>query len=298
MSNSVLLDATKISTYQQCPRLYFYNYELGWRSDKSNIHLVFGGAWHKAMESLYANDGWDVEGDIEGCIERAQNDFVEYFNSRPIDFMPKRNVKTLENGVAGVEKYAHNFLKRDIATYNILEFERGGTATIGSRTFSYRCDVVLQDKSSGRIVVVDFKSGGSKQPFDWKDRWQFSTQMAIYRAAMAQKYQHHDVWSLIRGAWFSGTKQAAFGECWIPPEFDKRTEMKLESWYQRVEDDRLKLLDDNGECMQSFPMNDQSCFNYNRKCEFFDQCGDWSNPNNHKEEVPDGYSVRHWNPLN
>ena len=297
MSKSDRLDATKISTYQQCPRLYYYKYELGWRSDQSNIHLVFGGAWHKAMESLYNSDIWDIEGDLAGCITRAQSEFKVYFESRPVGFVPNRNVKTLDNGLAGVANYANNYIQRDFEVFKILEIEEGGTVEIGSRTFSYRCDVVLQNKDSGRVVVVDFKSGGSHKPQDWAQRWQLSTQMAIYREAMKKKYQVSDVWSLIRGAWFYGKQQSKFGEAWVSPDYDKRTPIKLEAWYARVADDRLKLVDDDGEYMQSFPMNDQSCWNYNRPCEFFSQCNDWSNPNKHRDEPPEGFSVRHWNPL-
>ena len=46
-------DSTKINCFQTCPRKYFYKYVLGWSHEDANIHLVFGSAWHKAMEVFY-----------------------------------------------------------------------------------------------------------------------------------------------------------------------------------------------------------------------------------------------------
>ena len=46
------VDSTKINTFLDCPRQYFFTYVLGWRSDRPNNHLVFGQAWHEAMEHL------------------------------------------------------------------------------------------------------------------------------------------------------------------------------------------------------------------------------------------------------
>jgi CRISPR/Cas system-associated exonuclease Cas4 (RecB family) len=47
-----VLDATKLQTYMRCPRKFFFNYVLGWKSEIPSNHLVFGSAWHMAMEVL------------------------------------------------------------------------------------------------------------------------------------------------------------------------------------------------------------------------------------------------------
>jgi len=35
-----------------CARQYFFEYVLGWRSTAPNNHLVFGSAWHAAIEHI------------------------------------------------------------------------------------------------------------------------------------------------------------------------------------------------------------------------------------------------------
>ena len=50
-----VLDPSKIKTFKQCPRQFFYEHVLGWRSKEPNLHLVFGEAWHQALEHLFNN---------------------------------------------------------------------------------------------------------------------------------------------------------------------------------------------------------------------------------------------------
>ena len=53
-------DASKLQCFMDCPRQYFYRYVLGWSRQGSNIHLIFGEGWHRAMETLL-REGYDTE---------------------------------------------------------------------------------------------------------------------------------------------------------------------------------------------------------------------------------------------
>jgi hypothetical protein len=50
------------------------------------------------------------------------------------------------------------------------------------------------------------------------------------------------------------------------------------------------------QAMRSFPMNEKACFNYGRKCPYFDFCTAWSNPLERCEQVPLGFIHEVWNP--
>lgn len=54
------IDTTKIRTFTQCPRMYFYEYVLDWRRSGSVNHLHFGDCFHQALEHLMLNP-WDDE---------------------------------------------------------------------------------------------------------------------------------------------------------------------------------------------------------------------------------------------
>lgn len=52
------IDTTKMRAFTQCPRMYFYEYILGWRRSGSVNHLHFGDCFHQALEHLMLNP-WD-----------------------------------------------------------------------------------------------------------------------------------------------------------------------------------------------------------------------------------------------
>jgi ATP-dependent helicase/DNAse subunit B len=66
-------DATKIQAYMNCPRRYFYEYVLGWRAERKNVHLEFGNGWHVAMETLL-NEGYHTD-----AVARAFAHLAEYY---------------------------------------------------------------------------------------------------------------------------------------------------------------------------------------------------------------------------
>ena len=51
-----ITDPTKLNCFLSCPRMYFFEYILGWRPETPNNHLVFGTAWHAAQEYLLLHD--------------------------------------------------------------------------------------------------------------------------------------------------------------------------------------------------------------------------------------------------
>ena len=50
-----IVDGSKLKRFMECPRAFFYEYLLGWRSERPNNHLVFGTAFHEALEHILLN---------------------------------------------------------------------------------------------------------------------------------------------------------------------------------------------------------------------------------------------------
>jgi hypothetical protein len=48
-----LYDNTRISAFKACPRLHFFRHVLDLETEQTRAALVFGGAWHKAMDTLW-----------------------------------------------------------------------------------------------------------------------------------------------------------------------------------------------------------------------------------------------------
>jgi len=68
-----IIDSSKLSTFMECPRKYFYEYVLGWRPSMPNVHLTFGTAWHAAVERLL------IEGYSQEHVEEAKFIFLQYY---------------------------------------------------------------------------------------------------------------------------------------------------------------------------------------------------------------------------
>ena len=96
-----------------------------------------------------------------------------------------------------------------------------------------------------------------------------------------------------------------------PTDFDEqpiaKTDAQMQAWLERTNQwidrmhtdmDILTNEDDTDKiAMQSFPQNDRACFDYGRRCEFFDYCNAWPNPLDRCEQVPIGFNVEWWDPL-
>ena len=81
-------DPTKVKDFMACPRLYFYQYTLGWRPEQPNNHLHFGTCWHTAMEYLLLN-GYEVESVVK-AHELLTAQYREVFNPETdVLFEPK-----------------------------------------------------------------------------------------------------------------------------------------------------------------------------------------------------------------
>ena len=71
-------DASKLSEYKRCRRKFFYRYVLGWTGEESNIHLVHGEGWHRAMSHVL-RFGYEPE-EIQKAFVKYLEHYREHFN--------------------------------------------------------------------------------------------------------------------------------------------------------------------------------------------------------------------------
>ena len=298
-----ILDSSKLTTYMECPRKFFYRYLLGWRPDWPNNHLVFGSAWHLAMEHLLIN------GYTQSSVAEAQILCGEYYREH---FAPDTDElyepKTMRNAFDSIVEYARVHAPRD-REYEVLYTELAGLVLVApDRTMTFKCDAILRDRSTGSIFGLDHKT--SQRRYDnWGEHWTLSTQMLTYLHALCCLYPDSDTLQMLIRCSFFYSVQKKTGE-YRPTEFAEHPIAKslpqMQAWLERTNawidhlDDDMQHLqqettDDNS--MQSFPQNDTACFNYGRQCEFFDFCNAWSNPLTRCEQTPIGFNVEWWDPL-
>ena len=84
---------SSISTYLQCPKLFYYHYVSGIVLPQKQIHLVFGGAVHEAIEGIYNNqDPFPI--------------FTNYFNiNKLLDEEKEKHKEYIELGYEMIRNY-------------------------------------------------------------------------------------------------------------------------------------------------------------------------------------------------
>lgn len=288
-----VLDSSKLTTYMECPRKFFYRYIMGWRPDYPNNHLVFGSAWHLAMEHITRHG---VESTADAVIV-ALKYYREHF---PADTDELYEPKTPANLANSVNEYAHRFGHEHKDT-DVLYTELAGLVLVSlDRTMAFKCDAILRGPD-GRTFGLDHKTSQRKYT-NWGDHWTMSTQMLTYLHALHCLYPDDDeLQMLVRCAFFYKKTPTEFDDHPIRKSGEQMQAWleRVNAWIDRLEYDMHELKEENTAyaTMQAFPMNDTACFNFGRQCEFFDFCNAWSNPLSRCEHTPIGFTIERWDPL-
>lgn len=282
-------DATKIQSYMDCPRSYFYEFILGWRPDSPNIHLEFGSAWHLAMEHLIINGYGDVS--ILEAYLKLTNYYRQFF-SEVMDetYHPKNPGMAL----LGLQRYALEYVNDK---FTPLYTEIAGSVTLTDKyTLSFKIDSIL-DTPDG-IKSREHKTG-SQLSRPWMDQWLLKMQTGVYNHVLYCLFPRERVWGVeINGAIFS-KKEVKFQR--VPA---RRTVEGMENWYWNTiwwldditaDIERLKQCDPTDTIMRCFKMNTENCTKY-FGCRYHDFCSVWGNPLSRCSEVPTGFKVEYWNP--
>jgi CRISPR/Cas system-associated exonuclease Cas4 (RecB family) len=296
-----IMDSSKLTEYMRCPRKFFYKYILGWKHAYPNNHLEFGSAWHLAQEHLLLN-AYSKE-----SIEEAQYLFMEYYRrSFPAETDDIFKPKTPKNALQAIEDYAHKYGPTDVREFEVLFTEVAGLVNVSpEHTMAFKMDSILRYRQKSLIVSLDHKTS-QRRDENWGDHWTISTQMLLYLHVLKCIYgQTTEVQMQVRSSFFYETKARGFEGVYEEHSIDK-SDNQMQSWQDRTiswlnmeESDRQFLESETTDtvAMNAYPMNDTACFQFGRKCEFFDFCDAWSNPLRRCENVPISFEISFWNPL-
>ena len=295
-------DSSKIDTWLQCPRKYFFEHILGWRIDKPAHDLYFGESWHKAREYMLIHGYEKAENAYYAFIEHYRKEFPAETDDlyRPKDPM----------GVAmAITEFANN-RQGDLEENQVLFTEISGSVPVDEkRVLYYRMDSVLRNRETGKIFSWDHKSA-KKMSRQWSQKFFLSIQNGTYTHCLYCLYPAEDVLGVeFCGTMFEflqrGSKNREAGyhislqrvPAWKTPE-------QMNTWLWNVVDildnidremDRLSDCTEDDPVLMCFPMNTTSCTDY-WGCAFHDYCMAWQNPLRYALEPPLGFRIEFWDP--
>ena len=286
-----IYDSSKLQKYELCPRMFFWEYILGWRIAGANKDLIFGEAWHRAMEHILLN-GYNVDAVLQGA--KIGEEYYRRFipASRDADYIPK----TPGNLAIALAQYIRNYA---YDTFQVLHTEISGAVEVGdNKLLWFRMDSIMQDPLyQGLITSLEHKTGSRKGCFE---PYTVSIQNGTYTYALRCTYDPKDIYGMIvNGTIFYKSQDAIFQRLPAP-----MSEIDMKEWFwtvnhiiDRLEWDMAELNEssDMEDIMPCFSKRTGSCHKWGQ-CKYYDFCHNWANPLQHLEYIPDGYMIEWWDP--
>jgi len=298
-----IVDNTKLSAHMACPRKDFYEYVLGWRPIQDDHNLIYGQAFHMALEHLY--DKQNKRDDTKLSMRDAEEAwlvFMEYYRrfyseESDLDKAPKDPSNTERVLREYVELYSR------IDRYKVVYSEISGAVPINTsgRLIYFRLDTVLYEPMSGTYMVLEHKTS-KWSPTLWEASLSLSLQGGIGTHVLSCLYPADKVKGLTYNGIFLLKKGNEFRR--MPY---RRSVDGMQDWLTTINyyaDKRERELDiyvntdkEDAPCMHAFPKNPTSCVAYNKPCPYMDFCKAWANPLRHiMEAPPSGFQKKFWDP--
>jgi len=285
-------DPSKMKTFMDCGRQYFFEYVLGWRSTAPNNHLVFGQAWHDAMEHLLRK-GY-------GAVDEAVFIFMNsYRKELPPDTDALYDPKTPSRADEALRDYVLRFAS-DLSEFEVMHTEISGTVLITPQDMMYfRMDTILKEISEKQMIFsLDHKTG-SRKGRTWTDKFFLDMSTGLYTHVMYCLYPKEQVKGVkIRGTFFYKTKlEYEEVPVWRSEQGMQVWLWNCVYWYNLMKwnFNELSRCKEDDEVLMAFPMNTESCTKY-FGCAYHDFCTAWHNPLRNCEEPPLGFKIDHWDP--
>ena len=254
-------DYTSISTFQTCPKKFYYRMIKDLTPLTTAPALLFGKALHMALETYYNN----TENRLEKAIEAFKANYVDSESDA------KRTTANAEKLLRGyAEVYANE-------PFKVLSTEVGFSVPVeygSGKSFLLcgRLDALVDWQ--GALYVLEHKSTtmlASNYFFQFEmnmqvDGYIYAATQITGRRCLGAIINAMEVWKNVQKP-TAKTKQLSDHYARDP---QSRSEHQLKEYCEDlglVVEDIIKA-----EKLNRFPRNKQSCFNYNYKCPYWDIC--------------------------
>lgn len=286
-----VLDSSKLNCFMKCPRKFFYRYLLGWEKEGDNHNVVFGSAWHSAMEAMLKH-GYNREG-IEEGFKNFLRTYREFFSEvTDPDYSPKNPA----NALLALSEYAEHW-KHD--NFEVLYQEISGALPIddeGTEIY-FRLDNIVREGNT--VVSLEHKTSKYNTGW-WVDQWALALQPSLYTHVLFSLFEVEQVFGVkINGAFFKkggneflrvpARKTLGQMNSWLE---------ELTHWVQLLKDEmiRLSVAKEYDSFLRAFPKNPNSCLDYMKLCEYHAFCTSWNNPLQRCESPQPGFVQKFWDP--
>jgi hypothetical protein len=288
--NEEWLDSSKLETFQLCPQKYRYRYEehLVPLERKRDNPLLFGGALHRSLESLYKGTAFDRVacplGPCRRCngqpIPRISAIFLTNYTDDPTDL---KEIRTVDRGLELLVQYLNKWKREPFKTVAV---EQTFELPMGIFKYIGRIDLII---NWGDVwMTVDHKST-SRFGLLFDSSFKLSGQFTGYMLG-ASAITGHEITNAMANALRITTKidDSSFARI-----FTTRTPVEFEEWQRQVEYQAQTIL--AMRAANLFPKNAPfACGAYNRICDYYPLCV--AAPEQREVLKTSSYEVQPWEP--
>jgi hypothetical protein len=173
---------SEFSLFKQCGHKHLIQKYLGIDEDPPSIHLYFGNAIHESIEKTF-EDNYSTEKRVEYFRTNFRKNMLENMLNTP-------EIKELDAFVEQGENILRILDVNGILTdYELVSVEEPLYEQVyGKFYFKGFIDLVVRNRKTGRILIIDWKT--SSMPWDmfWKNKdLVFLMQMKLYKYFWARK---------------------------------------------------------------------------------------------------------------
>lgn len=295
-------DNTVLHDFKTCMRMGYYRHVRNWNVAEKSPALIFGSAWHAAMDVVWRAI---TEGGDDPTLEAQEAFQAAWIKEGGPAAIPVTHSKRWAPRLPGVgalmiEAYLAK-RRNSLKGYYIVECEvpfavkiMDGVEYVGRR------DKLIRDKQ-GRHIVVDHKTtamGSAKGGFRpiWKDTWSPKSQIDGYLFSAGAAYPKMNPSAWIDGALVHLTDRLFefVAVSRATPQLDAWL-WETRYWIGLVEQHKRALPQPEPEFMAAFPKNDAACVQFNRTCPYLSVCKTCANPER-MTTPPTGMVEKHWKP--
>lgn len=304
-----LFDNTRISSYKTCPRQFLFRHVLHWNPQGTKLALIFGGAWHAAMDVIWSNIKVMDKASLAGAAYAA---FLDHWCKEGMphpdemdydmvkDISPRTPHQAMEMIVAYIDTRA-----RTASDFELLHVERPFAVPIdpNDHTLFYVGKIDKIVKRRNKVLAIEHKTTTAYKK-DGPFRSQFLDSFSPNSQVDGYLYTLHMMFpGQVGGVWVDAAlvhKQEE-GFTFIPIE---RQLQHLDTWLwevrwwiKQIESQLVEYKEatPNHPYLKAFPKNTNSCFNFNTACPYISICKAWPNPKG--KDIPPGFNKDIWNPL-
>jgi hypothetical protein len=185
---------SQFSNWFTCPYKYYRDYILKERVFEENLIMSFGTAIHATIQNylrtLYEKGEHDAE----------EIDNMEFFNAAFKKEIEKKSIKHTDEEYNEFAEDGKNIMEEFCAPYNRLRYfprDKWELLAIEDElnidirnnvTLNGFIDLVLKEKLTGNIRIIDFKTSNSGWTTYQKEDFTKTSQLLLYKALYSRKY--------------------------------------------------------------------------------------------------------------